>query len=413
MSKVGGLFTVLVVLGISAPSWAASTPSMEEMWRVIQKQQAEIDVLRRKLADAEQKADAAVLAVESGGAVSAHAMAANNRTHLGGYGEMHLNNLQGEGGAADKDQIDFHRFVLMVNHEFSDRLRLFTELELEHALVKDNNDGGGGTSPGEVELEQAYIEYDLNEKHRAKAGLFLLPVGILNETHEPNTFYGVERNSVEKNIIPTTWWAGGVGVSGDLAPGFSYDLALHEGLATTAGGTYNIRSGRQKTAEASSKDPAWTGRLKWTGVPGLELAGSVQLQQDITQDMDSAADQAMLYELHGVLNRGAFGLRALYAHWDLNGSGPASVGADVQKGWYFEPSWRLNEKWGVFTRYSTWDNQAGSNAGTAMDSEKTQYDVGLNYWLHENVVLKADYQVQDNDNDRNQDGFNFGVGFHF
>ncbi len=400
---------ILISFLLATPAIAAgATPSMDEMWRIIQKQQAEIDVLRRKLVQAEQKADAAVVAVESGAAAT---MAqAKTDTHLGGYGEMHLNNLKGSGGAADKDEIDFHRFVLMVNHDFTDRLRLFTELELEHAL---SNDTANGTSPGEVELEQAYIEYDLNEHHRAKAGLFLIPVGILNETHEPDTFYGVERNPIENNIIPTTWWAGGAGVSGELAPGWSYDLAVHEGLATTAAANYAIRSGRQKTAKAAAKDPAYTGRLKFTGIPGLELAGTVQVQEDITQDMAPAADTAILYELHAALQKGAFGLRTLYAHWNLNGDGPETVGADQQKGWYFEPSWRFSDRFGVFARYNAWDNRAGSNNGAALDSGKKQYDFGFNYWLHENVVLKADYQVQDHDNDSNQDGFNLGVGFSY
>ena len=118
------------------------------------------------------------------------------RTTLGGYGELHLN--QG-----DKEQIDFHRFVLFVNHRFSDRVKFFSELELEHSLSGDGK-------PGEVELEQAYIEFSLDNDWSIRAGQYLLPLGILNEVHEPDTFYGVERNSVEANIIPTTWWEGGV-----------------------------------------------------------------------------------------------------------------------------------------------------------------------------------------------------------
>ncbi len=400
-----GVLPFFLSFCVVLPAHAVSeTPSMDEMWRIIQKQQAEIDVLRRKLVQAEQKADAAVVAVESG--AGAAMTQAKTDTHIGGYGEMHLNNLKGGGGAADKEEIDFHRFVLFVNHDFSDRLRLYTELELEHSLA-------GEGKPGEVELEQAFIEYDLNERHRARAGLFLIPVGLLNETHEPDTFYGVERNNVEKNIIPTTWWAGGAGLRGEIAPGWSYDLAIHEGLATSAASNYAIRSGRQKTAEARAKDPAYTGRLKFTGIPGLELGGTLQVQEDITQDQAVAADTAILYELHAALQKGAFGLRTLYAHWNLNGDGPETVGADQQKGWYFEPSWRFSDRFGVFARYSTWDNQAGSNNGAALDSEKNQYDFGFNYWLHENVVLKADYQIQDNDNDANQDGFNFGVGFSY
>lgn len=378
---------------------AQDMPSAEEMWRIIQQQQKQIEELKTRVEDTGMKADAAVEAVESGSGSGGASWAEN--TQIGGYGELHYNNLDGSGGASDEKELDFHRFVLFVNHQFSDNIRLFTELEVEHALA-------GEGQPGEVELEQAYVEMDLNDHHRAKAGVFLLPVGILNETHEPNTFYGVERNPIESNIIPTTWWAAGAGVSGELGQGFSYDLGVHEGLKITDA-SFAIRGGRQKSAEADASDLAYTGRLKYTGMPGLELAASVQHQTDITQGSVANAGSANLFETHAIYNKGPFGLRALYARWDLDGNGPEAVGADEQFGWYIEPSFKLNEKWGLFARYNQWDNQAG-NGG---DSEKSQTNFGVNYWPHPDVVLKADYQMQDNDNDAEQDGFNLGVGYQF
>ena len=118
------------------------------------------------------------------------------QVQLGGYGELHYNDLSGRGGASDKEALDFHRFVLFFGYDFNDRIRFNSELELEHSLAGDGK-------PGEVELEQAYIDLDLTDDHTARAGLFLVPVGLLNPTHEPPRFYGVERNSVEKNIIPS------------------------------------------------------------------------------------------------------------------------------------------------------------------------------------------------------------------
>ncbi|RRQ22426.1 porin [Thiohalobacter thiocyanaticus] len=380
---------------------AQDMPSAEEMWRIIQQQQKQIQELKARVEDTDMKADAAVEAVESGGGTGGGATWAET-TQIGGYGELHYNNLDGSGGASDKDELDFHRFVLFVNHQFSDNIRLFTELEIEHALA-------GEGQPGEVELEQAYVEMDLNDYHRAKAGVFLLPVGILNETHEPNTFYGVERNPIEKNIIPTTWWAAGAGLSGELGQGFSYDLGVHEGLRITDATSFAVRGGRQKSAEADASDLAYTGRLKYTGMPGLELATTLQHQTDITQGSVANAGSANLFEAHGIYSKGPFGLRALYARWDLDGSGPETVGADEQFGWYIEPSFRLNEKWGLFARYNEWDNRAGNSS----QSEMTQVDVGVNFWPHPDVVLKADYQMQDNDNGQDQDGFNLGVGYQF
>ena len=362
--------------------------------------EAENQALKGQLKRTEQQVAATSEQVEKGASAGAASWAENTR--IGGYGELHYNNLDGEGGASDKDEFDLHRFVLFFGHTFNERTRLFSELEVEHSIA-------GEGKKGEIELEQAYVEFDLNADHRARAGLFLLPVGLLNETHEPPTFYGVERNPVEKDISPATWWAGGAALSGQLGAGFGYDLAVHEGLATTAAKSYKPRDGRQKTSEARADNLAYTARLKWTGLPGVELGGSFQHQSDITQGLDASAGSANLYELHGVVSKGPFGLKALYAQWDLDGSGPASIGADKQLGWYIEPSLRLSAQWGVFARYNEWDNKAGDAAG----SNKKQIDAGVNYWPHPDVVLKADYQQQDNDDGKNQNGFNLGVGYQF
>ncbi|MEW6416050.1 MAG: porin [Pseudomonadota bacterium] len=364
--------------------------------------EAENRALKGQLKSTEQKVAAAVPSGDSHAMPNGSAQWAEN-TRIGGYGELHYNNLDGEGGASDKNEFDLHRFVLFFGHTFNERTRFFSELEVEHSFF--NKDSG----KGEIELEQAYVEYDLNADHRARAGLFLIPVGLINETHEPPTFYGVERNPVEKDIIPATWWAGGAALSGQLGAGFGYDLAVHEGLTTTAAKSYKPRDGRQKTSEARADKLAYTARLKWTGLPGIELGGTIQHQSDITQGLDASAGSANLYEVHGVLNKGPFGLRALYAQWDLDGSGPAAIGADKQLGWYVEPSFKLSSQWGVFARYNEWDNQAGA----AVRSKKKQIDAGVNFWPHPDVVFKADFQKQDNDNGKNQNGFNLGVGYQF
>jgi hypothetical protein len=114
--------------------------------------------------------------------------------HIGGYGELHYNNWEYPDGSKFKE-LDFHRFVLFFGYDFSDSIRFHSELELEHAIAGEGQNG-------EIELEQAYIEFDLTENMEAKGGLFLIPVGIINETHEPTTFYGVERNPIEKKHHP-------------------------------------------------------------------------------------------------------------------------------------------------------------------------------------------------------------------
>lgn len=221
---------------------AHANTSVEERLKAMEMRlnalETENQALKSQLKSTEQKVEAASVQVEKVASNPPSTKASwADKTRLGGYGELHYNKLDGEGGAPNKSETDFHRFVLFLGHEFNPRTRFFSELEVEHALA-------GEGKKGEVELEQAYVEFDLNDNHRAKAGVFLVPVGILNETHEPPTFYGVERNPIEGAIIPSTWWAGGAALSGQLGGGFSYDVALHEGLGTTAAKGYMLHPGR-------------------------------------------------------------------------------------------------------------------------------------------------------------------------
>jgi phosphate-selective porin O/P len=316
------------------------------------------------------------------------------KTTLGGYGEMHYTNTD------STKNLDLHRFILFMGHEFNDKIRFWSELEVENATV----DADGG----EVAIEQAYVEFDLNDDNQLRAGVILVPVGIINETHEPPTFYGVERNNVEKYIIPTTWREGGVSFNGRFAGSFSYDLAMHSGLSISAGDNYAVRGGRNSARKAPMQDPAYTARLKWTGIAGVELAAALQYQRDITQNTDTTAGSATLLETHAVWQTGPFALRALYASWDLSGNGPKSTGADEQSGWYIEPAYKLTPQWGLYARQSSWDNQV--NSGN--DTQRNQTDFGVSYWPHENVVVKANYQLLDKAG-TDDDGFMLGVGYQF
>ncbi len=390
----------LIAISLSTMCQAAiadsDVPDLKQLWQIIQQQQSRIEQLEAQLADTNQQLDAtseAVIEVIENPAPSA-SLASTARwvekTSIGGYGEHHLN------VSSNKDDvIDAHRFVVYVGHQFNDKLRFFSELELEHGLA-------GEGQPGEVELEQAFIEYDYADQHSIQMGQFLLPIGLLNETHEPETFYGTERNLVEKNIIPTTWWETGTMLKGQLAEGLSYNLAIHSGLNMDPGG--KVRNGRQKSANAIANDWAYTGRLKYTAIPGIELGASIQYQADVTQGLDNSS--AVLSQLHAVVNKDRFGLRALWAQWNIHGTTFEQNGRDKQEGWYIEPSFKITNQLGVFARYSEYNNEAGSSSANANE----YFDSGINYWLSPQVVLKAD--ISNHINGKN-DSVNLGVGWSY
>lgn len=332
-------------------------------------------------------------------------MAWYDRISFGSYGEAHFNT----GDVPDK--FDIHRLVLFTAYEFNDRFRFVSEVELEHLYSND---------PGTDlvwELEQAYFEYDLADNFHLQAGAILVPMGITNEIHEPTTFYGVERNRVETEIIPSTWTEFGFLLRKSYDSGLQWDFAVHRGLEV---GRKNInlngpdlRDGRQKTD--SFHGSAATARVKYTGIKGLELAASVQYQDDISGGSED--NSAILTSAHFIYTNGGFGLRGLVANWNIEGdtavNGNTVNGTDIdnQYGAYIEPSY----KWtfgngmalGVFSRLLYFENE-DAPAG------QTEYQAGVNFWPTENTVVKADWIREDRTGGKdNRDVFNFGVGYAF
>lgn len=403
---------LLIVFSFPAAAQDAP-PTVEELWEIVQRQQAEIEALKEQLGetreevtDTSEKVTATEAQLEATGdylesfGPESGALAG---TTIGGYGELHYNNLDADDASEDLERVDFHRFVLFVGHEFTDRVHFFSELEVEHSLAGDGK-------PGEVELEQAYVNFALDETTSAHAGLFLLPLGILNETHEPTTFYGVERNDVESIIIPSTWWEAGAALKGQYGKGWSWDFALTSGLAmpTTGGDAFRVRDGRQKVAEALASDPALTARVKYTGWPGLEVAASYHYESDPSQVSGDGLDTGHLFTTHAIYESGGFGLRALYGMWRFDGPAVEAANADEQDGWYIEPSYRLNEQFGVYARYEDLD-------GAIASEQFTQFEAGVNYWPVPGVVLKADVRSRDFDALPGADfeGFDLGLGYAF
>ncbi len=423
---------------------AEDVPSIEQLWELVQQQQAELIALRQELEItrdqvsvnetlAETNTDIIESVAEFVERPGTGAASWTNRTTIGGYGEMLYNN---ETSSVSSKELDIQRFVMFLSHEFNDDLRFVSELEIEHSFVNDDD-----RSPGTVELEQSYLEWDYARNHSALAGMYLVPIGILNETHEPTTFYGVERNRVESRIIPSTYRVNGIKLAGRLAPGWSYDLAVHEGLffESSNGGEIQIRDSRQNGARSEMDSPGYTGRLKYTGIPGLELGLALQYQTDMTQNGSTRSNigrdglidmlgnpvdnlSGLLSEAHVVYRQGKWGFRALYAQWDLddkinsvanNDLSNNGIGRDEQYGYYVEPSFQVNNKFGIFARYEETDERAGSNFGAAKDSTTKRTLLGANYWITDNAVVKLDYQFERDDKDLDLDGINLGIGWQF
>ena len=60
-------------------------------------------------------------------------------------------------------------------------------------------------------MEYAHVTIDFVPQAHLRVGSVLVPVGFLNQTHEPPTFFSVERPQVDTLLIPTTWMEVGAG----------------------------------------------------------------------------------------------------------------------------------------------------------------------------------------------------------
>jgi hypothetical protein len=349
-----------------------------------------------------------------------------SRTTIGGYGEIHYTNPTGPDSPGE---VNVKRFVLYFGHAFSDRIAFRSELELEDASLEGGEDGG------EIALEQAYLDYRLGETLTLRTGLVLVPVGIINETHEPPTFNGVARPMLERDLIPATWREVGIGIAGtaSASAGLTYRAYLVNGLTADGfSGPTGLRGGRQGGKEATFANPSFTGRMEWAR-PGLRVGGSFWYGGSAAQDstLGTGAFDAPILLLSGDVRfeSGPWAARGVAAWVSVPDADAinARYGSDVGRhmlGGYVEGSFNLlhllapasSHRLSAFVRYEAYDTHHDAPAGTTRVSayDRSYTTFGLGYKPLWNVVFKADYQLRRNASGAGEDeALAFGVGYQF
>jgi hypothetical protein len=299
--------------------------------------------------------------------------------------------------------LDFHRFVLLFSHRFSDRVRFVSELELEHAVVE------GGEEGGELELEQAYVDFLLKPAINFRVGMMLVPVGIINERHEPPVFHGVERPFVDTVIVPTTWFEAGAGITGSFGRGFRYRAYAMAPLDATAfSAEEGLRGGAQHGSEAVVRNVATTGRLEYLGFRGLQTGVSFW-RGNTGFNVPNIETSVGLYEFDARFYRGRFETRAQHAHVFISGAGALNevIGrvtgvnpniAEQLKGSYLEAAYRILPSTfphdaALFVRYENFDTQYRMPDGYVKlpQFDRDAWVVGATYWVDPDVAIKFDY----------------------
>lgn len=352
---------------------------------------------------------------------------------IGGYGEANFKNNVSDRGSAH-DEVDLVRFVLYAGYKFNDWIIFNSETEFEHASTGKK---------GEVSVEFASLDFLLHPRANLRAGLLLVPMGFINEIHEPPFFHGNVRPQVEQQIIPSTWRANGIGLFGEVLPGLSYRIYGVASLDAKKFRSSGVRGGRQSGSQEFADDFSWVGRLDFTLMPGTLIGGSAYLgEQGQNQDFGGVKADVFtqIYEAHVQLRARGLELRGLGAIIDLDDAGVLSRDktinpragdlaktsqpvADVMLGYYGEVAYDIlplllpetTQYLAPWYRYSRFDTQNSVPAGFPADDtqDRNIHEVGLTYKPIPQVVLKLDYRIQDAKTGAVPDEVRLGGGFVF
>ncbi len=352
---------------------------------------------------------------------------------IGGYGEANYrnpSNSDDSGNPSGASAVaDLQRVVLYFGYKWSDRWLFNSEIEYEHATT-----GEGDEEEGEISIEFANIDWLARPEANGRAGLVLMPVGFLNELHEPVTFFGVRRPLVEQVIIPTTWREMGVGGFGDVGP-VSWRAYLTTGLNAEGLSGEGWRDARQGGSESLAEDFALVARADWTIMPGL-LVGASGFIGDSGQGLQTTAGddldaRATLYEAHAEWRLQGLTTRVLGVQTGLDDAaelndalglaGPDGAG-EKMRGWYAEAGFDVlslgepkSQSLSPFFRYESFDTQSTVSGGFVRDPARnvTMFTAGVAWKPIPQIVITADFQNVDNAAGTGVDQANLGIGFIF
>lgn len=356
---------------------------------------------------------------------------AQSKISIGGYAQIDFNQPVVE-GTRQNANLDVHRLVLLLGYRFSDKTNFVTEIELEH--VK------------EVFVEQAFLNHAFLPWLNFRGGLMLVPMGIINEYHEPPTFNGVERPNLDSKIVPTTWREIGFGFAGRFDnASLKYQLYVMNGFNGYDGsgkfrGSDGFRKGRQKGAESFMSSPTLATRLDYYGIPGLKLGVSSytgKSQSSLYDGLDENDASAVAQADSSVVGIAMLGFDARYrnggfeARGQLNFAGISNTdeyntftGSNLGSsmlGWYLEAAYNVlhgtqtSQRLVPFVRYEKYNTHAKTDGDLSVNKafDRTDVTVGAGWWLNTGAVLKADYQFFSDAADGSNGQFNLGIGIWF
>lgn len=366
-------------------------------------------------------------------------MSSKTGLQIGGYGEVHYNQPLNS-NTHNLGILDAHRMVLFFGYNFSNKTQFVTEVEIEYAK--------------EVWIEQMFIQHRLNRYANFRAGVLLVPMGIINEYHEPTTFNGVERPIIDNKIAPTTWREIGLGFQGNIYQAKTrYQLYIvnglngYDGTSAMFSGGKGLREGRQKASKAYLNQPAFTGKLEFYGVRNLNIGlsgyfgkSNSKLYSNLSKDSlakiqraDSSVVEISMVGIDTRCNVKGFKLTGQLYYISLSNTDEYNVFTktgtklndlgSAMLGYYFEVGYDLfhmlddtKQILMPFIRYEAYNTHQSVKAPVVANKSysNTIITTGVTYALEKGVVFKADLQLLKSKTENSFSKiFNAGIGVNF
>jgi hypothetical protein len=341
---------------------------------------------------------------------------------IGGYGEFLYQQISGA-----TDVFDALRTVLYVGYKFDEKWVFNSEIEYEHGSTSSSS--GTSSGGGSASVEFSYLEYMACEGFNVRAGLLLVPMGFINEMHEPTTYLSAQRPETERRIIPTTWRETGLGIHGACG-NLSYKSNVFTSLNGEEFDKKGLRGGRQKGNRSAADDFAYVGGLDWSCDCGFTVGASVfygdtgqdGVHKEGTKTYKIPAMRTTIVEGHAQYQADGWFVRGLYASAFLENTGTFNMntGENLAKrmhGYYGEVGYDVmklvssesTQTVMPYFRYEMIDTQAKMARGYMPDrtQKETILTLGVHYRPIDEVVIKADFQALDEGDDRFQISFGY------
>jgi hypothetical protein len=339
----------------------------------------------------------------------------DNPLSIGGYGEMfYANSDNGD------DFTDIYRFITYFGYKFSDNVILNAEVEFEH--------GGTAQKGGEVVVEFLYLDFLISKEFSLRLGNQLVPMGLINLRHEPTLYNTVQRPEIERQLIPSTWHETGLLAYGKFEDiGIEYTAGMINALNIDNTKAQNgdagwIRSGRVGSSKNGSYQPAFVGRIDYTGINGLVAGASLYYGSGSNGATPKTSDlTTTMFDVHARYEKGPFEAYGLYTQTNLGGASNFGTPDAVEKasGYYINASYNLGDVFGmeykmpVFVQYENWNPVEKTLSGVNEDKYDTKtVTIGMNFFPTEQTVLKLDYEM-DEVGVLDTNTISFGLGFLF